>query len=79
MVTEAEYIESAQSGTDGTNLSDYDLVGSASRATGLFALNQIDHFDLLYLPPPEISREIFVDCLVRSWANPLSSNIPLMM
>ena len=56
MVTEAEYIESAQSGTDGTNLSDYDLVGSASRATGLFALNQIDHFDLLYLPPPEISR-----------------------
>jgi hypothetical protein len=37
-------------------LSDYDLVGSVSRATGLFALNQIDHFDLLYLPPPEISR-----------------------
>jgi len=51
MVTEAEYIEPAQSGTDGKSLSDYDLVGSASRGTGLFALNQIADFDLLYLPP----------------------------
>jgi 16S rRNA C1402 (ribose-2'-O) methylase RsmI len=33
-------------------LSDYDLVGSAVRGTGLFALDQVERFDLLYLPPP---------------------------
>ncbi len=46
------YVGHAQHGTDGAALTDYDLVGSASRETGLFALNQIEHFDLLYLPPP---------------------------
>jgi len=50
--TEDNYIEHAQGGTDGYELSDYDLVGCASRSTGIFALNAIDHFDLLYLPPP---------------------------
>jgi len=50
--TEAGYIGHAQSGTDGHDLSDYDLVGCAYRSTGLFALNEIDHFDLLYIPPP---------------------------
>ncbi len=49
---ESTYIGHAQHGTDGVALCDYDLVGSASRGTGLFALNQIEHFDLLYLPPP---------------------------
>ena len=49
---ESNYIGHAQQGTDGMTLCDYDLIGSASRGTGLFALNQIEHFDLLYLPPP---------------------------
>ncbi len=56
MSTDAEYIGHAQSGTDGTGLSDYDLVGSASRGTGLFALDQVDRFDLLYFPPPQPER-----------------------
>lgn len=38
-------------GTDGTELTDYDLIGSRTRATGLFALQQAEHFDVLYLPP----------------------------
>ena len=46
------YVNHAQPGTDGGALSDYDLIGSARESTGLFALNQVDHFDLLYLPPP---------------------------
>ena len=46
------YIGHAQQGTDGVALSDYDLIGSAGRGTGLFALNQVEHFDLLYMPPP---------------------------
>ncbi len=49
---ESTYVGHAQQGTDGVALCDYDLIGSASRGTGLFALNQIQHFDLLYLPPP---------------------------
>jgi phage tail sheath protein FI len=46
------YVEPVQSGTDGTELSDYDLVGSRKAQTGLFALEQVENFDLLYLPPP---------------------------
>jgi hypothetical protein len=49
---QSTYVGHAQEGTDGVSLCDYDLIGSASRGTGLFALNQIEHFDLLYLPPP---------------------------
>jgi len=46
------YVGHAQHGSDGNALSDYDLIGSASKGTGLFSLNQIEHFDLLYMPPP---------------------------
>lgn len=46
------YVGHAQDGNDGIELSDYDLIGSATRNKGMFALNQVDHFDLLYLPPP---------------------------
>jgi len=56
MSTAAEYVEPAQTGTDGLALSDYDLIGSANRCTGIFALDQVEKFDLLYLPPPELGR-----------------------
>jgi len=56
MSTDADYVGHAQSGTDGSALSDYDLVGSASRGTGLFALNRVEQFDLLYMPPPVPGR-----------------------
>jgi phage tail sheath protein FI len=46
------YVGHAQEGTDGSELSDYDLVGSKKHGTGLFALQTVEHFDLLYLPPP---------------------------
>ena len=48
----SSYVEPVQAGTDGTELSDYDLVGSRGERTGLFALDQVEDFDLLYLPPP---------------------------
>jgi len=48
----SEYINHVQDGTDGTELSDYDLVGSRHDGHGLFVLEQVDEFDLLYLPPP---------------------------
>jgi Bacteriophage tail sheath protein len=46
------YVGHAQNGSDGTALSDYDLIGSAAGGTGLFSLNQVERFDLLYMPPP---------------------------
>ena len=46
------YVEPVQLGTDGTELSDYDLIGSRRERTGLLALEQIEQFDILYLPPP---------------------------
>jgi phage tail sheath protein FI len=48
----AIYVEHVQAGTDGTELSDYDLIGSRKESTGLFALEQVENFDLLYLPVP---------------------------
>ncbi|MDH3614043.1 MAG: hypothetical protein OEU90_07590 [Gammaproteobacteria bacterium] len=52
------YVEHAQEGSDGHELSDYDLVGSKSTETGLFALQQVNQFDLLYLPPPGKGRDL---------------------
>jgi len=54
--TEESYAEHAQRGNDGAQLSDYDLVGSATRGSGIFALNEIDRIDLLYLPPPGLDQ-----------------------
>ena len=48
---EQAYVEHVQAGSDGTDLSDYDLIGSRTGSTGLFALDGIEDFDLLYLPP----------------------------
>ena len=52
------YIEHSQAGTDGSELSDYDLIGSRRKRSGLFALEQIEHFDVLYLPPPGKGRDV---------------------
>ena len=46
------YVEHAQDGSDGHELSDYDLVGSRRGYRGIFALDQVDRLDILYLPPP---------------------------
>ena len=54
----ADYVGHAQRGSDGDELSDYDLIGSAERNTGLFALEAVDQFDLLYLPPCGRRRDL---------------------
>ena len=54
----SSYVEHAQEGADGQELSDYDLVGSRKSETGLFSLQQLDRFDLLYLPPPGKGRDL---------------------
>ncbi len=52
------YVEQAQEGGDGDELSDYDLIGSPRSGTGLFALRNIEQLDILYLPPPGKSRDL---------------------
>lgn len=49
---DSSYIDHAQAGTDGSQLTDYDLIGSQKARTGMFALEDIESFDLLYLTPP---------------------------
>ncbi len=55
---EPAYVDHAQAGSDGSALSDYDLVGSRREHSGLFALAEIERFDLLYLPPPGKGQDI---------------------
>ncbi len=52
------YITAAQPGTDGAELTDYDLVGSRAGQTGLFALDALERMDILYLPPPGKLRDL---------------------
>lgn len=54
---ELTWIDHVQEGTDGVELSDYDLIGSQRDRTGLFALEQVEEFDLLYLPPTGKHRD----------------------
>jgi uncharacterized protein len=49
------YVSSRSNGDDGAPLSDYDVIGSQTEGTGLFALSADETFDLLCIPP--LSRE----------------------
>jgi hypothetical protein len=46
------YLEIGVRGSDGSELSDYDIIGSNRDGSGLFSLDAVPHFDLLCLPPP---------------------------
>jgi uncharacterized protein len=48
------YITVKQAGSDGEELTDYDVIGSNAEGTGLFALDALDRVDLVCIPsPPE--------------------------
>lgn len=44
------YIATTQPGSDGEALTDYDIVGSNEERTGLFALENVERFDVLCVP-----------------------------
>ena len=46
------YISVKQAGSDGEELTDYDIIGSNSEGTGLFALDRCERVDLVCVPPP---------------------------
>ena len=48
------YITVKQAGSDGEELTDYDVIGSNAEGTGLFALDRCERIDLVCVPsPPE--------------------------
>jgi uncharacterized protein len=46
------YIGAKQAGSDGDELTDYDVIGSNSEGTGLFALDRCERVDLVCIPSP---------------------------
>jgi uncharacterized protein len=51
------YVDCNPDGDDGGPLTDYDVIGSSERGTGLFALRSIDDLHFLCLPPPARDRD----------------------
>ncbi len=51
------YVNSNSDGDDGAPLTDYDLIGSAERQTGLFALNAVD-FNFLCMAPLSRDKDV---------------------
>jgi len=58
------YVHSNSDGDDGAPLTDYDLIGSAVERTGLFALEDADHFNFLCIPPLARDRDLGASTLV---------------
>ncbi len=58
------YASSNPDGDDGKPLSDYDIIGSAPRRTGLFALRGVEELAFVYIPPLTRTVEIGVSTLL---------------
>jgi phage tail sheath protein FI len=52
------YVDSNPDGDDGAPLTDYDLIGSPGRGTGLFALRGAETVHFLCIPPPARDRDV---------------------
>lgn len=58
------YVSSNPDGDDGKPVSDYDLIGSATRRSGLFALSNVEDLAFVYLPPLSRTTEVGVSALL---------------
>jgi hypothetical protein len=58
------YVNCNPDGDDGRPLSDYDIIGSATRATGLFALQHIEDIAFVYIPPLTRTHDVGVSTLL---------------
>jgi hypothetical protein len=58
------YINSNADGDDGAPLTDYDVIGSAIEATGLFALRTVPGFNLLCIPPLTRDQDVGLSTLM---------------
>lgn len=60
----AGYVLSSSDADDGAPLTDYDVIGSAARGTGLFALDAAESFNLLCIPPLTREKDIGASTLL---------------
>src|SRR6185503_3117613 len=58
------YINSNADGDDGAPLTDYDIIGSATDGTGIFALRYLTGFNLLCIPPLTRDHDVGMSTLV---------------
>ncbi|MEJ0037334.1 MAG: hypothetical protein WDO68_14860 [Gammaproteobacteria bacterium] len=58
------YINSNTDGDDGAPLSDYDIIGSATDGTGIFALRTLTGFNLLCIPPLTRDQDVGMSTLM---------------
>jgi hypothetical protein len=58
------YVSANADGDDGGPLSDYDIIGSLPRRTGIFALGPDLPFDLLYIPPLTRDQDLGMSTLL---------------
>ena len=58
------YVSSNPDGDDGRPISDYDVIGSATRRTGLFALQEADELAFLYIPPLTRTTDVGVSTVL---------------
>jgi uncharacterized protein len=58
------YTLSNPDGDDGAPLTDYDIIGSASEGTGLFAFAGVTRFNLLCIPPLARERDVGLSTLL---------------
>lgn len=60
------YVTAMEGASDGDELTDYDIIGSADEKTGLFALDRVPRIDFICLPTPPTGRDIGVTSLVAA-------------
>lgn len=58
------YIGSNQDGSDGGALTDYDIIGSTQRRSGLCALEGVDDLTFVYVPPLSRTRDLGASSLL---------------
>jgi hypothetical protein len=58
------YVSSNPDGDDGRPISDYDVIGSATRRSGLFALQEADELAFLYIPPLTRTTDVGVSTVL---------------
>jgi hypothetical protein len=58
------YVRSNNDGADGAALSDYDIIGSTQRRSGLCALEGVDDLTFVYVPPLSRTRDLGASSLL---------------
>jgi uncharacterized protein len=58
------YVHSNPDGHDGRPLTDYDVIGSSTRGTGIFALKHAEDLAFVYIPPLTRSHDVGVSALL---------------